>query len=603
MRYIVQAFKRENNVKPKEKIDQERLEAFARDYRCRGEKLVAADTVWRMNDRYYGQWLALNVPFRRLEDFQDDEVERRVPDRYRHLATALRRCSAYWREAGLERAIDDMKLEAVNRTQIDTVVAMIRARTHLIDKYLAGHLQKDEVATGAEGDGAAGGVEARHSTTEEAPLEYDPKQEIFEAHGKECIDKAIVIQTAEDNDEAEKVAQSNRERAKPFVVEGPPGSGKTRRAKRLVRYALSKGGKAAFTFPTGQQQSRLRAELEAEGLQVDVDTCHGAFALHKKEQDAHPILDDYAIVVVDEFPQLSRQHFDRIVRAWDNAGRVPMLLFLGDFNQLPGIEGTNAKQSAYWKRLHRVRFDKCWRSGDETLLGKLQKLRTQVPTRRVRNTILRGHKAWSQAGGPTANDLRKLYRKTGGQTTIVTCTRKAAQQVNELAAEVQVGKRRALVELPGDFDANVENYDEHGKLRKDRPPLPSKVVIKKDLRLHLTRNLDKAGDFVNGMDCVVKAWDEGSRCLHVETVTGKRVAVHQYTDPNPDAQNASLYPVRLGYASTIYKMQGAELPHVTIYLDIPGQRAAAYVAMSRVKTNDDYLFGGHYTRKHFVPNA
>ena len=77
----------------------------------------------------------------------------------------------------------------------------------------------------------------------------------------------------------------------------------------------------------------------------------------------------------------------------------------------------------------------------------------------------------------------------------------------------------------------------------------------------------------------------------------------QYTDPNPEAQNVSFFPIRLGYASTIYKMQGAELAHVTIYLDRPGQRAAAYVAMSRVKNDGDYLFGGHYTKKHFVPNA
>ena len=49
-------------------------------------------------------------------------------------------------------------------------------------------------------------------------------------------------------------------------------------------------------------------------------------------------------------------------------------------------------------------------------------------------------------------------------------------------------------------------------------------------------------------------------------------------------------------------MQGAELPHITIYLDIPGQRAAAYVAMSRVKNDDDYFFGGQYTQEHFVPN-
>ena len=125
----------------------------------------------------------------------------------------------------------------------------------------------------------------------------------------------------------------------------------------------------------------------------------------------------------------------------------------------------------------------------------------------------------------------------------------------------------------------------------------------KGLRLHLTKNCDKAGDFVNGMECEVKAWDEGSRCLHVKTVTGKDIAVFQYTDPQPEAQNASYFPIRLGYASTVYKMQGAELPHVTIFLDRPGQRAAAYVAMSRVKRDTDYLFGGHYTKKHFVPNA
>ena len=117
------------------------------------------------------------------------------------------------------------------------------------------------------------------------------------------------------------------------------------------------------------------------------------------------------------------------------------------------------------------------------------------------------------------------------------------------------------------------------------------------------RNLDKPGDFVNGMECVVKAWDEAHRCLQVETITGKQLAVYQYTDPDPKAQNASFFPIRLGYASTIYKMQGAELEHVTIYLDVPGQRAAAYVAMSRVKRDEDYLFGGKYSRKHFVPNA
>ena len=166
-----------------------------------------------------------------------------------------------------------------------------------------------------------------------------------------------------------------------------------------------------------------------------------------------------------------------------------------------------------------------------------------------------------------------------------------------------MGRRSELVQLPGDYDANPDNFGKGSKLRDDRQPLPAKVSIKKGLRLYLTRNVDKAGDFVNGMGCVAQSWDENSRCLRVRTKTGKQVAVFQYTDPDPKAQNCSFFPIRLGYASTIYKLQGAELPHITIHLDAPGQRAAAYVAMSRVKRDEDYLFGGKYSRKHFVPNA
>ena len=68
LRYIVEAYKRTLAVG--EAVDNNALEAFARNYRCRGEKLIAADTVWRLNDRYYGQWMALNVPFDKWEDYQ-----------------------------------------------------------------------------------------------------------------------------------------------------------------------------------------------------------------------------------------------------------------------------------------------------------------------------------------------------------------------------------------------------------------------------------------------------------------------------------------------------------------------------------------------------
>ena len=77
-----------------------------------------------------------------------------------------------------------------------------------------------------------------------------------------------------------------REERRAIVATGQPGCGETHRANLLIHYTCEKGGKVLFTFPTGQMQSRLRAELQREGIQVDVDTCHGALALHQRERTA-----------------------------------------------------------------------------------------------------------------------------------------------------------------------------------------------------------------------------------------------------------------------------------------------------------------------------
>ncbi|MCR9258075.1 MAG: helicase C-terminal domain-containing protein [Alphaproteobacteria bacterium] len=61
------------------------------------------------------------------------------------------------------------------------------------------------------------------------------------------------------------------------------------------------------------------------------------------------------------------------------------------------------------------------------------------------------------------------------------------------------------------------------------------------------------------------------------------------------------YPIRPGYACTIHKQQGAELERITIWLDVPFMRAAGYVAMSRVRRDENYLIGGRVTRRHFTP--
>ncbi len=98
---------------------------------------------------------------------------------------------------------------------------------------------------------------------------------------------------------------------------------------------MRKSGKVLFALPTAQLASRMR-ERFANQEGVDVDTCAAAFRFGHTEQDCLPLLTPYELVVVDEISLLDRDNFERIVRLWQAADKVPALVILGDKYQLPG---------------------------------------------------------------------------------------------------------------------------------------------------------------------------------------------------------------------------------------------------------------------------
>ena len=107
------------------------------------------------------------------------------------------------------------------------------------------------------------------------------------------------------------------------------------------------------------------------------------------------------------------------------------------------------------------------------------------------------------------------------------------------------------------------------------------------------------------LSVVLQGWadpmDPDSKCLEVLTRTGQRLAVHMVTSELEDGRKVSCFPVRAGYACTVPKVQGMTLPHITVWLDAVACRAAAYVALSRVATDEDYLVAGNLCPKHFAP--
>jgi hypothetical protein len=148
-----------------------------------------------------------------------------------------------------------------------------------------------------------------------------------------------------------------------------------------------------------------------------------------------------------------------------------------------------------------------------------------------------------------------------------------------------------LTTVYGDPEANPENFDGTKQVSWDATPIPLYV----GMRVMLTKNLNKDVDFVNGMTAIVEGYYASG--VRVKTSTGYIVSVYPWTD---EWHNTFL-PMRIGYANTLLKMQGATIKHMTIYLDVPNIEAAGYVALSRVEHDRDWQFVGDPSVHHFTP--
>ena len=303
---------------------------------------------------------------------------------------------------------------------------------------------------------------------------------------------------------------------------------------------------------------------------------------------------------------LTAEHFERIVAMWKYADQLPCLILLGDFWQLPVVDkdARRCDESQAWPtQVKTIHFREQVRCKSSKLQYKLDVLRTAQPSmKQLKKKILRGHRAW-KTNEPTAYDVLDLFREHG-TTTIVTCSRQACARANALALQAFFEHRHKepIGNVLFDYEANLDNYDPAtNKLKKGRL-VGAETDVYEGMRIFLTKNMDKERDFVNGMSATVESYDNRSKCLEVLTRTGQRLAVHMVGHELEDGRRVTCFPVRLGYACTIPKVQGMTLPHVTIWLDTIGCRAAAYVAMSRVQRDEEYLIaGGPLTPRHFAP--
>ena len=682
------------------------LEQFAREFKMFGEQVVAADCVSWRNDKARGQWLVLHVPFRKITEFLDSEVEAKLPRELRYLGMALRcdkeKAKSTWRNADNLR--EELRRQGNKRVYTDAVMTQTLAETDLVYDYLAGRLvrtaadeaellreappkshfqigpdHENSIRSGAKtiegridrgpastvcaGDvvqfGAAKvrvlevtrhasfwdmlehhGVEAalpgvasvwegvrvyhgfrgyqrqageygvvafRLERLVAAPPRRLPwsalniEQKDFVTRLRAAVDHAFAVRDADGDPDAQQRIIDSTEPHKVQVLYGPPGTGKTAAAMFVVEEVLERGGYVLFTVYTAELTSVIKKRFKGHPRrrQITIDTCHAAF--HLGEDFApNPKLADYQLWVIDEVSQLEGKQNDRIIRLRDDLNHVPAMAELGDRYQMGGFGDTRAWHTRLWRyATFTTELHQPYRCEDEAYWDILKSIRTHKPEGKawtnIQHNFLRYNKAWD-GDKPTVEDVKRLL-DTYPETTFLAATRKGANTLDDLCMQARFRNKRPLAVVPGDIESWAENYNEKKELKPRKKLRRRPVPIHKGMPVYLTRNIRKDIDYVNGMKCTVLKWNEERQTVTVQTDTGKIFAV----GPEPDDRLGDLvyYPLRPGFASTILKKQGTELPHVVVYLDAC-VRAAAYTAMSRVKFQSQCLIGGWVTPEHFL---
>ena len=117
------------------------LEDWINVHPADGKTLVASVMYTHTNDRHYGQWLLLNVPFRNVDDLWHPEADK-LPQNLKYLGLCVLHRRRLYRDPLRIRA--ELEKEARSEMYMQNTLAMLAARIELIDAYLSGRQRRTQ---------------------------------------------------------------------------------------------------------------------------------------------------------------------------------------------------------------------------------------------------------------------------------------------------------------------------------------------------------------------------------------------------------------------------------------------------------------------------
>jgi hypothetical protein len=526
------------------------------------------------DDRFFWQWLVMNKPHRQWEELQA-HGKLRVSNKVQHFARALLECPGTWDSPEWVR--NYFAAEGHKTTYVDSCNARVRALCQLVKDQISGKVAMSIPPIILHTD-----------------RNLSPKQQEFMAlclqdyATREEWRRSIANDDSSDDESHESPEVLASLLAKARYLSGGPGSGKTYNIIAICKLFTDKGIQVLYATPTG----KLAVSLP-KFQNLVATTLNRAFGIGvgtNRSTWGNDQVGNFELWIIDEISMVSKDVYEHIMQQWLMAGRVPLLLFVGDFHQLPPIIKSgpiiDARNSKLWKSVLEFDLGACasYRTNDRKLLDFQATCRVSIPSEQECIDFFGPITLGDDAHGAA---LIELWRE---MPTAVTLTAKVqtSAEVNELAIEY----------FGEEFLGVVDVWQGDG--------LPQTQKLFRNTRVRLTSSIDFDAGMVNGLDCRVLEIHAGG--IEVQLENGEITIIwrtsREFISRNGKFKyRRSAYEIILAYATTVHQAEGQSIDHVCIIFEDWCPPGWAYTAITRAKAYDHLRVIGNPQPRHFVPRG
>ena len=368
-----------------------------------------------------------------------------------------------------------------------------------------------------------------------------------------------------------------------LFLRGQPGSGKSEVLVHAAVNAAAAGCHVLVLCPTGTLVHSYRDKLP-ESERIVVETIHSGFQICRTQdavvQYSPPSrLRRYDLLLLDEASQVEDHVSKLLFLAIQELPQKPFVAVAADFQQLNPIQGGGLMQKLC-QSFPSIELCSVFRTKDPVLLAFLQSIRCHQPSRAAVRSFFQDRILSGSLTDAVQFGLR-LSQSQSSMFSWLCVTNHGADKVNCTAlALLGVTEAQVAAGFPGDPKVGA-----------------SKIYIKPNLYIRLTRNLDKDRGFVNGAIGIVQQI-VAPGVFTLLLTSGALVLVHPVSD------GTTLFlPCAYGYATTIRRAQGSSLQMGCIFFDhcYPPERGYGYVAASRFRHSSGVFLFGKVRRTDWLP--